>query len=104
MSLSLDDVRAIARYARIAFTEDELSEMRDYLNEAIEMLEPIRQYDLEGVEPTFQPIGELANVMRDDAPDAERALRIDEALGNAASHEGRSFRVPSILGDGGGEQ
>ena len=105
MALTQDDVRAIADYARIALTEEELAEMCAYMNEAIEMLEPIRQYDLEGVEPTFHPIGGLVNVMGEDiVDDSGRALPIEVALRNAPSRVGRTFRVPSILGDQGGER
>lgn len=105
MALSREDVAGIADYARIALTEDELDEMTTYMNEAIELLEPIRQYDLEGVEPTFHPIGDLSNVMAPDVADAtERALPIDAALSNAGSVRGRTFRVPSILGDQGGDR
>lgn len=105
MALSREDVAGIADYARIALTEDELDEMTTYMNEAIELLEPIRQYDLEGVEPTFHPIGDLSNVMAPDVADAtERALPIDVALSNAGSVRDRTFRVPSILGDQGGDR
>ena len=104
MTLTRNEVRAIADYARIALTEEELDEMASYLNEAIDLLQPIRGYDLTGVEPTFQPIGDLSNVMAPDVPDAHgRSLGIDRALANAATTEGRSFVVPSILGDEGGE-
>ncbi len=99
MALSRDDVRGIASYARIALTEDELDEMCAYLNEAIELLAPIRAYDLTGVEPTFYPMGDLANVMASDEPNAfGRALLVEEALQNASSTRERAFRVPSILG------
>lgn len=101
MTLSKKDVRGIASYARIALTNKELDEMCAYLNDAILMLEPIREYDLDGVEPTFHPIGNLSNVMGDDDPNADgRALTLDEALRNAASTQGRAFCVPSILGHG----
>ena len=99
MALSADDVRGIADYARIALSPEELEAMTAYLNDTIAILDPIHQYDLEGVEPTYHPIGDLANVMRDDAE--APGLAIDAALGNAGSTRGRSFRVPSILGDGG---
>ena len=99
MPLTREDVAGIADYARIALTPEELDEMTAYMNDAVDLLEPIRQYDLEGVEPTFHPIGSLSNVMRDDTPDAERALGIEAALGNAGSARDRSFRVPSILGE-----
>lgn len=107
MPLSTQDVAGIADYARIALTDAELNEMTSYLNEAIDLLEPIRQYDLEGVEPTFHPIGGLVNVMGGDVPDTSvRALPLETALENAGSTRGRSFRVPSILGgsDEGGDR
>lgn len=101
MALTETDVRGIADYARIALEGDELTQMTAYLNDAVQMLEPVLQYDLPDVEPTFHPIGDLSNVMRDDAPDAERALPIDAALENAGAARDRYFRVPSILGEGG---
>ena len=51
MALSREAVAGIADYARIALTEQELDEMTTYMNEAVELLAPIREYDLEGVEP-----------------------------------------------------
>lgn len=99
MALSEDDVRGIADYARIALEGDELTEMCAYLNDAVAMLEPVLAYNLPDMDPTFHPIGSLSNVMRDDTPDAERALGIEAALGNAGSARDRSFRVPSILGE-----
>ena len=99
MALTKDDVAGIAEYARIALTEAELSDMTTYLNDAIDLLEPILGYDPDDVEPTFHPIGELANVARDDVPVA--GLTLGEALANAASWRERSFLVPQILADGG---
>lgn len=100
MSLTQQDVRGIADYARIALTDDELVEMTAYMNDAVEnVLAPIRAYDLAGVEPVFHPIGGLSNVMRDDVP--RPGLPLETALENAGQAEGRYFRVPAILGNGG---
>lgn len=105
MPLTREDVAGIADYARIALTPDELQEMTTYMNEAVALLEPIREYDLDGVEPTFHPIGDLSNVMGADVADTtDRALDIDTALSNAGSARDRYFRVPSILGDDGGDR
>ena len=105
MALTQEDVRAIADYARIALTDDEVVGMRAYLNDAVRMLQPIRAYDLEGVEPTFHPIGSLSNVMAEDEVDVHgRSLALDAALLNAKSVRGRFVRVPSILGDAGGDR
>ena len=99
MALSESDVRTIADYARIGLTPDELSEMSAYLNEAMEMIAPVLQYGSANVAPTFHPIGDLSNVMGTDR--VQPGLGIDTALSDAASTQGRYFRVPSILGDGG---
>ena len=104
MALSREDVAGIADYARIALTDAELDEMTAYMNDAVALLEPIRQYDLDGVEPTFHPIGDLSNVMGADVADDPRALPIDVALSNAGASRDRYFRVPSILGDDGGDR
>lgn len=100
MALTEDDVRGIAEYATIALDETELAEMTAYLNDAVDMLEPVLQYTAEDVDPTFHPIGGLSNVMRADAPDADRALSVDRALGNAVAARDGQFLVPSILGGG----
>lgn len=98
--LTRDDVAGIAAYARIALDDAELVEMTAYLNDAIALLQPILEYDLEDIEPTFHPIGDMANVTREDVP--VPGLSLEEALANAGSREGRAFRVPAILDDGGG--
>ena len=105
MALTKDDVRVIADYARIALDEVELEEMTAYMNEAIALLQPIREYDLTDVEPTFHPIGDLSNVMANDTINEHgRSLDLDAALLNAGAAKDRSFRVPSILGDEGGDR
>lgn len=98
MALTEDDVRGIAEYATIALDTEELAAMTAYLNDAVDMLEPILCYAAEDVEPTFHPMGGSANVMRPDAPDDVRALPQDEALANAGSRRDGQFLVPSILG------
>ena len=100
MALSETDVRGIAEYAKIALTDNELTEMTAYMNNAVSILEPILQYDLPDVEPTFHPIGSLSNVMGDDELEPARDLPLDVALENAGSARDRYFRVPSILGEG----
>ena len=100
MALSEKDVRGIAEYAKIALTDDELTEMTAYMNNAVSILEPILQYDLPDVGPTFHPIGSLSNVMGDDELEPARDLPLDVALENAGSARDRYFRVPSILGEG----
>ena len=93
------DVRDIAEYTRIRLDDDEVASMTVDLNNIIESLKPITEYDLEGVEPTFHPIGSLSNVMREDveAP----SFTHEEALANAPARQDGCFLIPSILGEGG---
>lgn len=96
--LTEKDVRGIATYARIGLTDEEVTEMTVDLNNIIESLKPITEYDLEGVEPTFHPIGNLSNVMREDV-DGESFTQ-EVALENAPKQQDGSFLIPSILGGG----
>lgn len=96
--LTEKDVRGIATYARIGLTDEEVTEMTVDLNNIIESLKPITEYDLEGVEPTFHPIGNLSNVMREDV-EGESFTR-EVALENAPKQQDGSFLIPSILGGG----
>ena len=93
------DVRDIAEYTRIHLEEDEIAQMTIDLNEIIESLKPITEYDLEGVVPTFHPIGSLSNVMREDVE--KESFTQAFALSNAPKQQDGCFLIPSILGEGG---
>ena len=93
--LSEADVRGIAEYTRIGLDAEEVVA----LNAIIDSLAPITEFDLDGVEPTFHPIGDLSNVMRDD--EVRGSFTQEVALENAPKQEDGSFLIPSILGEGG---
>ncbi|WP_080798649.1 Asp-tRNA(Asn)/Glu-tRNA(Gln) amidotransferase subunit GatC [Arabiibacter massiliensis] len=97
--LTEHDVRGIAEYTRIGLMDDEVVRMAADLNAIIDSLAPITEYDLDGVEPTFHPIGGLSNVMREDAE--EPGFSQDAALENAPRQQDGCFLIPSILGEGG---
>lgn len=97
--LSKDDVKVIAEYTRIGLEEGEVEQLTHELNDIIESLKPITEYNLEGVEPTSHPIGTLCNVMRNDVQ--AKSLTQEEALMNATKKEDGCFLIPSILGGGG---
>ena len=94
--MTSDDARKIAEYARIAVDEKDLQSVANYLNDMMKTLQPIKEFNLDGVQPTFHPIGDLSNVMREDA--LVESLPIDKALLNAPQSSERSFKVPTILG------
>lgn len=97
--VSEKDVRDMAEYTRIHLEEDEVSTMTGELNDIIDELGAILEYDLEGVPPTFHPIGGLSNVMREDT--VVDTFTQEEALSNAPAAQEGCFLIPSILGEGG---
>lgn len=98
--LTEQEVRDIASYTRIRLAEDEVKKMTADLNTIIDTLEPITEYDLDGVKPTFHPIAGLTNVMREDVPEEEFSQ--EEALANAPESQDGNFLIPAIL-EGGAE-
>ncbi len=98
MALSQKDVRDIATYTRIGLSDDEVADMTLDLNNIIESLAPITEFDLDGVEPTFHPIAGLVNVMREDEP--APGFSQEEALANSSSTKDGTFVIPTILGGG----
>lgn len=94
MGLTLDDIRHVARLARLSLTEDELKSFESDLNNILRYVEQLREVDTEGVEPTSHAV-RLENVMREDR--VEPSLPVDEALANAPDRSDDYFRVPRIL-------
>jgi aspartyl-tRNA(Asn)/glutamyl-tRNA(Gln) amidotransferase subunit C len=97
--LTESDVRGIAEYTRIGLNDDELAQMTQDLNSIIDSLKPITEFDLTGVQPTFHPIGDLSNVMREDVE--VQGFTQEVALENAPKEQDGCFLIPSVLGDGG---
>ena len=97
--LNDNDILQIAKYTRISLSDSECKSMTKDLNDIVDSLQVIRSYDLEGVEPTFHPIGGLSNIMREDAE--EQSFTVEEALKNAPSKKDNCFEIPSILGSEG---
>ena len=96
MSLTEKDIRDIAEYVRIGLADAEVTAMTADLNNIMATLEPITEYDLEDVEPTFHPIGDLSNVMREDV--VGKPFPREVALSNSESVKDGCFDIPSILG------
>lgn len=94
MRLTLDDIRHVARLARLSLTEDELRSFENDLNSILRYVEQLQQVDTEGVEPTSHAV-RLENVMREDQ--VEPSLPVDEALANAPDRSDDYFRVPRVL-------
>jgi aspartyl-tRNA(Asn)/glutamyl-tRNA(Gln) amidotransferase subunit C len=94
MALSTEDVRHIARLARIAVTDSEVARYTAQLSGILEHFEALAQAPVDGLEPTAHPLP-LSNVMRAD--EVAPSLPQDVALANAPAEEDGCFRVRAVL-------
>lgn len=94
-----DDVRQVAKLSRLALSDPEIAHFTGQLAAVLEYVGKLNELDVEGVEPLFHP-SDHHSVMRDDV--AQPGLSTDEALANAPGRQDDFFKVPKVLGDGGG--
>lgn len=63
--LSREEVLKLAQLARLALTDDEVTEFQEELGEILQYVAQLQSVDISGLEPTHQVTG-LTNVMRED--------------------------------------
>jgi len=94
-----DDVRQVAKLSRLRLSDQEVTHFTGKLAAVLEYVSKLDELDVEGVEPLFHT-ADAHSVMREDV---ERpGLTPDEALANAPGRQDDFFKVPKVLGDGGG--
>ena len=94
--ISADDVRHVAKLARLDITDDEVETFTGQLAAVLQHAEDVEALDVAGVPPTAHPLP-LKNVFREDEP--RDGLDRDEVLEMAPAVEDGRFRVPRILGE-----
>lgn len=94
MPISLDEVRHVARLARLDLAESEILSLQTELNALVGHFGDIRQFDVEGVPPQSHAVA-VSNVWATDAP--ARGLTRDAALQSATSTKAGLFLVPQII-------
>ena len=92
--MTADEVRRLARLARLELTEAELGTMTGQLSRIIEYVAQLQQVDTEGVEPLAHAL-DVHNVFRDDEP--VPSLPVAAVLANAPKRSGDFYSVPAVL-------
>ena len=94
MSVSPEQVRHIAKLARIAMSDEELERLVPELNNILGWVEQLDEVDTDGVEPLTAVIPNALR-LRDDAVTAgdER----DDLLANAPEAQHGFFAVPKVI-------
>jgi aspartyl-tRNA(Asn)/glutamyl-tRNA(Gln) amidotransferase subunit C len=91
MAISEDEVRHVARLARLTLTDDEVARFGEQLSAILEAVSKVAEVDLSDVPPTAHPL-DLVNVWAEDEP--RPSLPAEEALTNAPDRDNGFFRVP----------
>jgi aspartyl-tRNA(Asn)/glutamyl-tRNA(Gln) amidotransferase subunit C len=94
MTLTHEDVTHIARLARLALTEEELTHYQDQLSAILDYAARLNELDLSGVAPLAAGDGRH-NVLRDDI--VTPSLPLEDALFNAAATAEGQFLIQAVL-------
>ena len=92
--LTLDQVRAIARLARLDLSEEEVARLAPQLGAIVGYVALLRQVDTAGVEPLAHALP-VQNVFRED--ECAESLPRERALANAPKQRDGCFAVPAVL-------
>ena len=94
--ISADDVRKVAKLARLDLPEERIATYTGQLESILDYVSQLAEIETEGVPETTRAV-EVTNVTREDGvtPTPVR----EEILNQAPLREGDFFRVPKILAD-----
>jgi aspartyl-tRNA(Asn)/glutamyl-tRNA(Gln) amidotransferase subunit C len=92
--ITLDQVRHVARLARLELTAAEEQSLQSDLSAILAYVNKLNQVNTDEVEPTTQ-VGESGTPMRDDEITNRPAP--EEMLANAPSRSRNFFKVPKII-------
>jgi aspartyl-tRNA(Asn)/glutamyl-tRNA(Gln) amidotransferase subunit C len=94
MSLTDDQIRRVARLARIAIGEEESAEVRDRLNRVLGLIDQLRAVDTAGIEPMSHAL-EVVQPLRPDAvTESDQRARFQSG---APAVEGGLYLVPKVI-------
>lgn len=94
MSLDIEEVRHVARLARLALTDEEIESLRSQLSDILSYAEKVGEVAASDVPPTSHAFP-LRNVCRADEP--RPSLAADDAVATAPELQDGRFRVPRIM-------
>ena len=94
MSVNTDQVRHIARLARIKMSDEEIEALVPELNNILGWIEQLAEVNTDGVEPLTAVIDNKLRLREDAVTDGNCR---DEVLANAPGAEHGFFAVPKVI-------
>jgi len=95
MPISIDEVRRIARLAKLDFAPQELERLSAQLDSILTHVDRLREVPATGLEGE-PAVGATESALRADEP--RPSLGADAALANAPDPGDGHFRVPRVIG------
>lgn len=92
--ISREEIRHVAKLARLELAEPEEARMTDQMNQILDYMDKLNELDTTDIPATTHAI-QLHNVFRPDV--ACRSLEREELLANAPDSDGVSFIVPKVI-------
>ncbi|MCE7028242.1 Asp-tRNA(Asn)/Glu-tRNA(Gln) amidotransferase subunit GatC [Jiella avicenniae] len=94
MSVDSATVRRVAKLARIAVSDEDVTAMEGELNAILGFVEQLSEVDVSGVEPMTSVIPMAMKKREDRVTDGEKA---DDVVANAPASEDHFFMVPKVV-------
>ncbi|WAP68746.1 Asp-tRNA(Asn)/Glu-tRNA(Gln) amidotransferase subunit GatC [Jiella pelagia] len=94
MSVDSATVRRVAKLARIAVSDEDVTAMEGELNAILGFVEQLSEVDVSGVEPMTSVIPMAMKKRQDSVTDGEKA---DDVVANAPASEDHFFMVPKVV-------
>ena len=94
MSLSPDEVRHVARLARLAVDEKAVPQIADKLNDVLGLLDQMQAIDTTGVEPLTNPLDRTQILRGDHVTEGNQR---EHLMQNAPAQKDGLFLVPKVI-------
>ena len=94
MAISEDDVRKIAKLAKLRLTDAEIKLYQGQFSRILDSMAELSKLDTKDVPPTTSVLG-LSNVLREDVP--APFADPEKLLANAPAREGNFFKVRKVI-------
>ena len=94
MKITPEEVRYVAKLARLSLSEAEVAETTLQLDRILSYVEKLDELDTTSVLPTTHALA-LSNAFRED--ELGRSLTQQEALANGPLQNGEAFVVPKVI-------
>lgn len=93
--ITIEDSRHLAALSNLDLSDEELEEMRGYIENVLGYVESLDELDTDGVEPTYQVTG-LENIWRQDKV-LNTLVGRDELIKLAPESMNGQVKVPKVL-------